>query len=87
MEGVVYVLSAATCLACAGLLWRGWRRSGVRLLLWTFLCFVGLALNNAFVFIDLVLIPGRDLSLMRNLPALIGLFLLLYGMIWERVES
>jgi len=83
MEGIVYILCAATCLTCAGLLWRGWRRSRVRLLLWTCLCFVGLALNNAIVFADLVMVPAVDLSLVRNMPALIGLGLLLYGMIWE----
>jgi len=30
-----------------------------------------------------VMVPDIDLSLVRNAPALIGIGLLLYGMIWE----
>lgn len=81
--GIVYLLCMATSAACALLLWRGWRRSGVRLLLWTFVCFVGLALNNFLLFVDMVVVPEVDLSLIRNLPALAGIVLLLVGMIWD----
>ena len=81
--GIVYLLCFATSAACALLLWRGWRRSGVRLLLWTFACFLGLALNNLLVFIDVVALPGVDLTFVRNLPALAGIALLLIGMIWD----
>jgi hypothetical protein len=83
MGGLVYLLCAATSFACTFLLWRGWKRSRVRLLLWTALCFVGLALNNILLFVDMVLVPGVDLSLVRNLPALAGLAVLLVGMIWD----
>jgi hypothetical protein len=83
MAEVVYVLCALTSFACALLLWRGYRRSHTRLLFWSALCFIGLALNNAFLFLDLVVLPGWDLSLFRGLSALIGLGCLLYGMIWD----
>lgn len=83
MAGIVYILCAATSLACAILLWRGYRQSGVRLLLWSGLCFIGLALNNALLFIDLEMMPQSDLFIARSIPALGGLLLLLYGLIWE----
>jgi hypothetical protein len=84
MAAVVYLLCALTSLACAALLWRGWRRTRVRLLLWTCACFLGLAANNALLFVDVQLVPERDLATIRQIPALLGVGLLLYGMVWER---
>jgi hypothetical protein len=80
---VVYVLCALTSLACAVLLERGYRRSRARLLFWSSLCFFGLFLNNSLLFVDLILLPDIDLSIVREVPALVGIALLLYGMIWE----
>lgn len=81
MAQIVYILATATSLACAIMLWRGYARSGTKLLLWSSFCFFGLALNNVLLFVDLVLVPEMDLSLWRNLAALAGLTLLLYGLI------
>ena len=83
MAIVVYVLCALTSLACAVLLLRGYAQSRVRLLLWVGLCFVGLALNNVLLVIDVRVVPSMDLSLWRSLPALAGLLLLIYGLVWE----
>jgi len=83
MADAVYLLCAVTSLACAVLLLRGYVRSRVRLLLWSSLCFVGLALNNVLLVLDLIVLPESDLSLLRNLPALVGLALLVFGLIWE----
>ena len=83
LELLVLLLCVATSLACAVLLLRGWRRTRHRLLLWSGLCFVGLATNNALLVIDERFTPSRDLSLLRTLPALAGVALLLYGFIWD----
>jgi hypothetical protein len=83
MATLVYTLCALTSLACAVLLLRGYASSRVRLLLWSGLCFAGLALNNLLLLIDKRLVPEMDLSLWRTLPALAGLALLLYGLVWE----
>jgi hypothetical protein len=80
---VVYVLCALTSLLCSVLLLRGYRRSGARLLLWSGLCFAGLAANNAILFVDFRMLPALDLSLWRTLPALLGIGALLYGLVWE----
>lgn len=80
---VVYVLCAITSLACALLLWRGWRRSRARLLFWSALCFFGLFLNNALLIIDLRVLPQVDLALVRLVPALLGAAALVYGLVWD----
>jgi Family of unknown function (DUF5985) len=83
MPGSIYLLCAATSLACSGLLLRGYRRNRVRLLLWSSVCFAGLALENILLFVDVIVIPGVDLSLWRSVPAVAGLMILLYGLIWD----
>jgi len=80
----VYALCTVTSVVCAVLLLRGYRRSRLRLLFWAGLCFVGFALNNILLFIDLIVFPTQiDLSIVRTVPAVIGVLLLLYGLIWE----
>ena len=81
---VLYALVMLTCLACTALLFRGYARSGTRLLLWSALCFVGLSASNVLLFFDLVLFPTElDLRVYRLSAALIGLAFLLYGFISE----
>ena len=81
---VLYLLAALTSIACMVLLFRGYARTGTRLLLWSALCFVGLTVNNALLFVDLVLLPDAiDLRLYRHLAALGGMLFLIYGFIRE----
>jgi hypothetical protein len=77
----VYTLCALTSLACAVLLLRGYVRSRARLLLWSGLCFVGLFLNNTLLLVDTRTM--QDMSIWRSIPAVIGIALLLYGLVWE----
>lgn len=83
MADVVYILCALTSLACAALLWRSYRQNRVRLLLWSGLCFSGLALNNILLIVDINIGPETDLSIIRAIPALLGIGFLLYGLIWD----
>ena len=80
---ILYVLAALVSLACTVLLLRSYLRSGVRLLLWSSLCFVGLTINNVIVFFDLVVFLETDLRPYRLAAALVGLLFLLYGFILE----
>ena len=80
---IVYLLCALASVACMVLLGRAWRRTGARLLLWSAICFVGLAINNLLLFIDLVLLPGIDLSLPRALANFAGVTALVVALIWE----
>lgn len=83
MATAIYVLCFLTSAACAVLLLRGYAKTRVRLLLWSGLCFLGLALNNLLLVIDRSVLPETDLSVYRTLPALLGVLILIYGMIWE----
>jgi hypothetical protein len=83
MEGTVYLLCAATALACGILLVRGYRRSRTRLLLWSGLFFMFLTAENLVLFIDLIVIPEVDLLAVRRGLGLVGVAVLLYGLIWE----
>ena len=83
MAAILYLLCMLTALACCVLLLRGYRRTRVRLLFWSGLCFEGLKLENLFLFLDRIVYPAADLSLWRAPFALVGLSLLLYGLIWK----
>ena len=83
MAETVYVLCAVTSIACATLLLRRWLQARVRLLLWSGLCFAALAVNNVLLFVDLVIVPGVDLGILRSGTALAGIVLLLVGLVWE----
>jgi hypothetical protein len=80
---IVYSLCLATSVLCAFLLVRAYFESRSRLLLWSALCFVCLAVNNLMVVFDMLLLPAVDLTLARQVAAIAGVALLLYGFIWE----
>jgi hypothetical protein len=83
MAEAVYLACAATSVACAVVLLRGWRASRTKLLFWSSLCFVGLALNNLLLFVDLVVVPTVDLAALRAAAGLAALAVLLWGLVWE----
>ncbi len=84
LQSLVYLLCMATSMVCLLLLVRAYQRSGVKLLLWGALCFVGLALNNFLLFVDVVLLPTSiDLMPLRHLTSIGAIGVLLYGFIWE----
>ena len=84
MPELVYVLCALTSVLCAGLLLRSYFSNKSRLLLWSTLCFVGLAINNILLFVDLVLTgPDLDLRFFRSGSALVATALLTIGLVWE----
>ena len=83
MAELIYALCAVTSILCAILLLRGYLSSRMRMLFWASLCFTGFALNNVLLFVDLILLPHVDLFLWRTLPALAGVTLFIYGLVWE----
>jgi hypothetical protein len=80
---VLTLLASLTSLTCMLLLFRAYAGNGVRLLLWSALCFVCLTANNALLFFDLVVFPDIELRIYRLFAALAGVLFLLYGFIWE----
>ena len=83
METIVYVLCAVTAFGCCALLLRAYKHRRVALLLWCGLFFLALTAENIILFIDVVIVPRTDLTLLRRGVALIGTLLLLYGLIWS----
>ena len=80
---IVYLLCAATSTLSAVLLGRGYLRRRSRLLLWSAICFAGLAANNVLLVVDRLLVPHVDLSTWRLVPAVVGLGALVYGLTME----
>ena len=84
MKAAVFLLCFATSVVCLILLARSYARTRMRLLLWSSLCFVFLAINNLVLFFDVVVFPVEvNLLPFRQLSSLIGVGVLLYGFIWE----
>jgi hypothetical protein len=83
MAAAVYILCALTSLACAVLLLRAYGQRSVRLLLYSGLAFVGFAIGNTMLFVDTTVIRTVDVALFRNLPVLVGLMILIYGLVWD----
>ena len=83
LAAVVYILCFLASLFCTILLLRSFMRSRTQLLLWSGLCFGGMALNNCVLLFRRIVFPNLDLFWLGTLPLLAGLFLLLYGLISE----
>lgn len=83
LANAIYTLCALTSIVCTALLVRGYRQSGVRLLFWSAWCFAGLALNNILLIVDVRILPDVDLQIWRTVPAVAGVALLVYGLVWE----
>ena len=82
----VYVLCFLTSAACAWLLGRSYSANRTRLLLWSSVCFVFLALNNLALVLDLVVLPTYDLRLARLILALAAVVALIWGFVWQVEE-
>jgi hypothetical protein len=65
------------------LLFRGYFRNQTRLLLWCALFFAALAIENAILFFDFVVLPDVDLTVVRRIVPVIGVAILLSALIWE----
>ena len=84
MLAIVNALGTLTVGLCAFLLLRAYARVRQRLLLWSGLCFVGLASSNAVLFFDLAIAPADvNLYTWRLAIAALSMLLLLYGLIFE----
>lgn len=83
LGAATYLLCFVTALTCMALLARGYARSKSRLLLWSALCFVGLAFNNFMLFLDLAILPTVDLRPFRYSTSLFAISVLVVGLVLE----
>jgi hypothetical protein len=80
----LFALAALSSFGCMALLFRGYRRTGARLLFFSALCFIFLTVNNMLLFVDTILLPTQvDLRAYRLGAALVGIGCLLYAFLWE----
>lgn len=83
MAQAIYVLCMLTSIACAVLLLRSYRRSKSALLLTSSICFIGFAIHNLLLVVDLVWLPESiDLSLLRGVVGLISVAAMVFGLVW-----
>lgn len=83
IQSIIYGLCGLTSLLSAVLLWRGYRASRYRLLMWSALCFTGLTLSNVALMMDKLFFPDIDLLPLRLGSGLVALLPLLYGLITD----
>jgi hypothetical protein len=88
LEGLINLLGAATAAVCTVLLYRGYWRTGARLLWWSAVCFLALATENAILFFDknpnfVVPATPETLVLVRQAIATFGIVCLIYSLVWE----
>jgi hypothetical protein len=83
MAIAIYSLCAITSLISSWLLSRAYWRTRSRLLLWSAISFAGLTLNNLTLWVDKLVMPETDLSVLRTSIALVAMAILLYGLVWE----
>jgi len=83
VASIIYGLCALMSFGIAFLLWRGYSKTRSRVLFWSACCFTGLTLNNVVLVLDKLVFPQTDLSLVRQVTALLAISLLLYGLIFE----
>lgn len=83
MPGVVYILCLLASLASALLLARAAKGPAGRLLFWGAIFFLGMALNNILLWVDVFVGPTVDWSLAPNIVALVSVGILIYALIWE----
>lgn len=83
---LVYLLCFLTSVICAWLLGRSYGRTGARMLLWSAICFVFLALANLFVVFDMLVFPDINLRPVRLWLSLAAVAVLLFGFIWDQED-
>lgn len=83
----VYLLCFLTSVICAVMLGRSFQRTRTKLLFWSAMCFMLLAVNNLLLVLDLVVFPGTvSLAVPRSLVSLAAVLTLLFGFIWDTEE-
>lgn len=85
MAFFVYLLCSVTSFGCALFLGRAYFKNKTKLLFWSSMCFIGVALNNILLSVDFILGPQYDLSMIRAWIILAGMVAMVYGLIWDTV--
>ncbi len=80
---LVYPACFAGSAICAFLLVRSWMRSRDRILAWSAVSFLLLAIGNFVLLCDMIIAPDLDLTTLRYLASLTAVSILLACFIWK----
>jgi len=83
MAALIYVMGVLVMSVSSILLLVSYARVRRRLLLWSGVCFAGLAASNAILVVDLVLLPEVNLYVWRLAVAAGAMLVLVFGLVWE----
>jgi hypothetical protein len=83
MQAVLSIFGCVVAGICAALLLRAFRKVRTPLLLWSGLCFLGLALSSLVAYVDIYVLPDTPLYTWRLALSAASLLLLVYGLIFE----
>ena len=84
MIGLCIVVSSL----CAVMLLRGFAQRRIKILFWVGMCFVGFAIENVLLFLDLIVLPQDiDISALRFAAALAGMVCLSFGLFGQVTEQ
>ncbi|HVF35761.1 MAG TPA: DUF5985 family protein [Candidatus Saccharimonadia bacterium] len=83
MSEIIYALCAITSILCSVLLLRSWLATRTPLLLWSGICFAGLALTNVMLVLDEIVFTEADLIRPRLWVSLGALVVMLCGLIFS----
>lgn len=81
MIETIYSLCTIVAFFCSVKLFKAHKESSYGLLYWSGMCFALLALTNAFVILDKLIMPFIDLHAVRLSITLLGMGVLIYGLI------
>ena len=83
MQAILSLVGTLVAGLCAVLLLRGFFSTRTPLLLWSGLCFTGLALATFLRYVDLYLLPAPEMYTWRLALGAFSMLLLVYGLIFE----
>jgi hypothetical protein len=83
MAALIYVLGVLVTTLSSVLLISAYVQVRRPLLLWSGICFAGLAASNAILVLDLVFYPSVNMYLWRLVVAAGAMLVLVYGLVWE----
>ncbi|WP_194303955.1 DUF5985 family protein [Chthonobacter albigriseus] len=83
LKVAIYILCLGTAAVCSYLLLRGFLQTRMRLLAWSAVSFLLLAVNSLVVVLDIVVFPDVNLLPARHAASLLAVSILLIGLVWE----
>lgn len=83
IAAAIYFLCALLSCGCAIMLLRSYFRHSNKLIFWATVCFIGMAINNLILVVDILVFPEVDLSMLRAVTFLLAVGSLSFGLTYD----